>query len=166
MARMTKLAPREWYTPYAVMQEQGFTKEQAWNEYRRLRRVARDRVRTLRAAGFKGAADELGLEDMKVKTDVDMAHALAELRSFVGRKDTTVSGARKARQRAIETFRSKYGLDDLTEENYDEFIEMLQKERERHPIKYLLKAVRAFVKKIKKKNAKSVRSAAARAARK
>ena len=162
MARMTKLAPREWYTPYAVIQEQGFTKEQAWKEYKRLRRVARDRVRDLRAAGFKGVADELDLENMRVKSDLDMAHALSELRAFVSRRDTTVSGARKARQRAIETFRSKYGIEDLTEENYDEFIEMLQKERERHPIKYLLKAVRAFIKKVKKK---SVKSAAAKAAR-
>lgn len=162
MARMTKLAPREWYTPYAIIQEQGFTKEQAWKEYTRLRRVARDRVRDLRAAGFKGAADELDLENMRVKSDLDMAHALSELRAFVSRRDTTVSGARKARQRAIETFRSKYGLEDLTEENYDEFIEMLQKERERHPIKYMLKAVRAFVKKIKKKSAKSAAAKAAR----
>lgn len=141
MARI-KLAPKEWYTPYAIIQEQGFTLEQAKKEYQRLRHAAAERVRRLKAAGFDGKAAGIDLKALSARNSVELGHALADLRRFMGTQSTTVSGAKRERDRAIETYKSKWGVKGLNAGNYKKFIEALEKAREKHQINYVAVAAK------------------------
>lgn len=105
-------------------------------EYSRLRSIAEKRLARLKASEFVDSQivrefdnSFKTLKDMKAP--FDLAYGLSNLRRFLGRKASTVTGQRDTRQKAIETFHL-HGFIGINEKNYDEMVELISSYRESH----------------------------------
>lgn len=131
---MAKMFPSEMYTPYALASGKSFTKEQMRREYSRLAAIAKKRSSRLREAGFEGLA-----MDVKKLADIDNAdlpEALSDVAKFVRSESKTVAGAKRQRQRTIETLHEKYGIEGLNEKNFGQFTRAMDKELAKLPKNY------------------------------
>ncbi len=105
-------------------------------EYSRLRSIAEKRLTRLKASEFVDSQIvrefDTSFKTLKeMKAPFDLAYGLSNLRRFLGRKASTVTGQRDIRQKAIETFH-RHGFSDINEENYDEMAELISSYRESH----------------------------------
>lgn len=121
-------------------------------EYSRLRSIAEKRLARLKASEFVDS--QIVREfDGRFKTlkemeyPFDLAYGLSNLRRFLGRKASTVSGQRETKRRTIETFH-RHGFLEINEENFDETVELITAYREAH-VKYDLEKI-AYVVKFRK----------------
>ena len=105
-------------------------------EYSRLRSIAEKRLARLKASEFVDSQivrefDERFKTLKEMKAPFDLAYGLSNLRRFLGRKASTVTGQRDIRQKTIETFH-RHGFDKINEKNYDEMVELIASYRESH----------------------------------
>lgn len=105
-------------------------------EYSRLRSIAEKRLARLKASEFVDSQIVREFDNSfktlkEMKAPFDLAYGLSNLRRFLGRKASTVTGQRDIRQKAIETFH-RHGFDEINEENYDEMAELISSYRESH----------------------------------
>lgn len=105
-------------------------------EYSRLRSIAEKRLSRLKASEFVDSQivrefDTSFKKLKEMKAPFDLAYGLSNLRRFLGRKASTVTGQRDIRKKAIETFH-RHGFDEINEENYDEMVELISAYRESH----------------------------------
>ena len=122
------------------------------NEYSRLRSIAEKRLARLKASEFVDSQivrefDGLFKTLKEMKAPFDLAYGLSNLRRFLGRKASTVTGQRDTRQKAIETFH-RHGFSEINEGNYDEMAELISSYREAH-VRYNLDNI-AYVVKFRK----------------
>ena len=93
-------------------------------EYSRLRSIAEKRLARLKASEFVDSQIVREFDGRfktlkEMKAPFDLAYGLSNLRRFLGRKASTVTGQRETRQKAIETFR-RHGFSEINEKNYDD----------------------------------------------
>lgn len=105
-------------------------------EYSRLRSIAEKRLARLKASEFVDSQIVREFDNSfktlkEMKAPFDLAYGLSNLRRFLGRKASTVTGQRDTRQKAIETFH-RHGFDEINEKNYDEMAELISAYRESH----------------------------------
>ena len=105
-------------------------------EYSRLRSIAEKRLARLKASEFVDSQIVREFDNSfktlkEMKAPFDLAYGLSNLRRFLGRKASTVTGQRDTRQKAIETFH-RHGFDKINEKNYDEMAELIASYRESH----------------------------------
>lgn len=121
-------------------------------EYSRLRSIAEKRLARLKASEFVDSQIVREFDGRfktlkEMKASFDLAYGLSNLRRFLGRKASTVSGQRDTKLRTIETFH-RHGFLDINEENFDETVELISAYREAH-VKYDLEKI-AYVVKFRK----------------
>ena len=105
-------------------------------EYSRLRSIAEKRLVRLKASEFVESQIVKEFDGRfktlkEMKAPFDLAYGLSNLRRFLGRKASTVTGQRETRQKAIETFH-RHGFTGINEKNYDEMAELISAYRESH----------------------------------
>lgn len=105
-------------------------------EYSRLRSIAEKRLARLKASEFVDSQIVREFDGRfktlkEMKAPFDLAYGLSNLRRFLGKKASTVTGQRETRQKTIETFH-RHGFDEINEENYDEMVELISSYRESH----------------------------------
>lgn len=105
-------------------------------EYSRLRSIAEKRLARLKASEFVDSQIVREFEGRfktlkEMKAPFDLAYGLSNLRRFLGRKASTVTGQRDTRQKAIETFHL-HGFGEIDEKTYDEMVELISSYRESH----------------------------------
>ena len=105
-------------------------------EYSRLRSIAEKRLARLKASEFVDSQIVREFDNSfktlkEMKAPFDLAYGLSNLRRFLGRKASTVTGQRDIRQKAIETFHH-HGFNEINEKNYDEMAELIASYRESH----------------------------------
>lgn len=105
-------------------------------EYSRLRSIAEKRLARLKASEFVDSQIVREFDGRfktlkEMKAPFDLAYGLSNLRRFLGRKSSTVTGQRETRQKTIETFH-RHGFSGINEENYDEMVELIASYRESH----------------------------------
>ena len=116
-------------------------------EYSRLRSIAEKRLARLKASEFVESQIVKEFDGRfktlkEMKAPFDLAYGLSNLRRFLGRKSSTVTGQRETRQKTIETFH-RHGFSEINEENYDVIVELISSYRESH-VRYNLDKI-AFV---------------------
>ena len=122
------------------------------NEYSRLRSIAEKRLARLKASEFVDSQIVREFDGRfktlkEMKAPFDLAYGLSNLRRFLARKASTVTGQRDTRQKAIDTFH-RHGFSDINEGNYDEMAELISSYREAH-VRYNLDNI-AYVVKFRK----------------
>ena len=105
-------------------------------EYSRLRSIAEKRLARLKASEFVDSQIVREFDGRfktlkEMKAPFDLSYGLSNLRRFLGRKASTVTGQRETRQKTIETFH-RHGFSEINEENYDEMVELISSYRESH----------------------------------
>ena len=121
-------------------------------EYSRLRTIAEKRLARLKASEFVDSQIVREFDGRfktlkEMKAPFDLAYGLSNLRRFLGRKASTVTGQRDTRQKTIATFH-RHGFLGINEENFDETVELISAYREAH-VKYDLEKI-AYVVKFRK----------------
>lgn len=141
--------PEDVYIPQAI--QQGLlTEQQVRKEYSRLLAIAQKRYNSMVSGGMgKTQGAQLLKAQLKSIAEITADIGSAEYRktprgeaqmqralsyhltgiSYVlGLKTSSLSGAKKARSKAVEKLQS-YGYTEVTEENYDQFAEFMEQKR-------------------------------------
>lgn len=121
-------------------------------EYSRLRSIAEKRLARLKASEFVDSQIVREFDGRfktlkEMKAPFDLAYGLSNLRRFLGRKASTVTGQRDTRQKTIATF-NRHGFTGINNENFDATVELITAYREAH-VKYDLEKI-AYVVKFRK----------------
>lgn len=117
-------------------------------EYKRLRDIARKRLKRMEEAGYTDL-DAYALNvnhypaPSTLKDKWDIAARLTDLQRFINAKSSTISGIKASRAKTLDTWRKKYGFEWLDEDNMKEFGQFLNWLKTAFPNVYAVELYRA-----------------------
>ena len=117
------------YSKWNLEHGSKFSLEDKKDLLRNFKKTAQDRMYRLEKSkvGYKTAKNWKSTLNFNVNkmNESEINFKIAQLASFLASDQSTVSGIKKIREKAIKTLR-KHGY-NITEENYDEFIDFMNK---------------------------------------
>lgn len=124
----------QWYYDLSVYNPQNsksvFSLSEAKKEYSKLRSIARKRLERLGASEFAGSSTyknwQEGFETVsELKSETKLRKALYDVARYLNLKTGSVSGAREARKKFVDTM-NEMGYDWINERNANEFGEFMR----------------------------------------
>lgn len=120
----------EYYTLDAIRHADVWTPENIRSEYSRLRKIAQERLRIMKASeiGMQSRTYQTNKNRFKPVSQMTLGEtkiALNEVSRMISAKTGTLSGIKKAHSQAIRTLQ-KHGYEFVTEKNYWEFGEFMR----------------------------------------
>ena len=121
------------YVSYQMVNDlvETHTRTELYREYTRMRTEANKRLERLGKSAYRNTQIYLqnreGFRGGSRLNKSELARGMADMARFLGRKASTVEGAREIKRKAIETFREDWGFDWVNWRNYDQWVDFLDK---------------------------------------
>ena len=127
----------DWYSPvYLRLLLSSKDASKVRKEYTRLRDISQKRLKRMKSAGLeyseiykKNVNHYPKLKD--IKSNNELSSRLADLARFISSQQSTVSGFKTIRQKALSTLH-EHGYTFVTNENYEQFAQFMAEYRYQH----------------------------------
>lgn len=123
-----------------------YSEKELRKEYSRLRSIARKRLEVFSKSEFRDSAvyqynKGRYVPLSKVQSSSELRLLLTDVTRFILAESGTVSGQRRIRKKAIQTFKDTWGI-KITPEEYNDFLRFLEFVKDAEGFRYDMEAVR------------------------